>query len=74
MATVTIGVSSPSFVASMAIKQNAADSAGRYPLVVRVEDEAFNVDDCLTGVNSVEEGFELCGQLLELFAKADFLL
>ena len=74
MTRVTFGVSSSSFVANMAVKQNAADYAHEYPLASKVVDEAFYVDDCLTGVNSVEEGIELRRQLQELFTKADSLL
>ena len=58
----------------MANKQNAADFAHEYPLATKTVNEAFYVDDCLTGADSVEEGIELCRQLQALFAKADFLL
>lgn len=58
----------------MAVKQNAADHKHEYPLAAKVADEEFYVDDCLTGVSSIEEGIELRCQLQELFAKADFLL
>ena len=74
MTRVTFGVSSSSFVANMTVKQNATDYAYEYPLAAKVVDEAFYVDDCLTGANSIEEGIELRHQLQELFAKADFLL
>ena len=68
------GVSSSLFVANMAVKQNTVDYVCEYPLATKVVDEAFYADDCLTGANSIEEGIELCHQLQELFAKADFLL
>ena len=74
MTRVTFGVSSSSFVANMAIKQNAADKAHKYPLAAQVVDDGFYVDDCLTGADSVEEGIELSSQLRALFAEADFLL
>lgn len=74
MTRVTFGVSSSSFVANMAVKQNAADYAHEYPLAAKVVDEGFYVDDCLTGADSLEESIELRRQLQELFAKADFLL
>ena len=61
-------------MANMAVKQNAADFAHEYPLATKTVNEAFYVDDCLTGADSVEEGIELCRQLQALFAKADFLL
>ena len=52
----------------MAVKQNAADFAHEYPLATKIVNEAFYVDDCLTGADSVEEGIELCRQLQGLFA------
>ena len=58
----------------MAVKQNAADFAHEYPMATKIVNEAFYVDDCLTGADSVEEGIELYRQLQALFAKADFLL
>ena len=74
MTRVTFGVSSSSFVANMAVKQNAADFAHEYPLAVKTVDKAFYVDDCLTGADSIEEGVELRCQLQALFSKGDFLL
>ena len=74
MTRVTFGVSSSSFVANMAVQQNAADHAHEYPLAAKVVNEAFYVDNCLTGANSIEEGIELRHQLQELLSKADFLL
>ena len=58
----------------MAVRQNAIDHMLEFPLAARVVEQAFYVDDCLTGVLSVEEGIELCCQLRELFAKGDFVL
>ena len=58
----------------MAVKQNATDFAHEYPLAAKIVNEAFYVDNCLTGADSIEEGIELYCQLQALFAKADFLL
>ena len=74
MTCVTFGVSSSSFVSNMCVKQNASDFAHKYPIAAKVVDESFYVDDCLTGVNSVEAGIELQSQLQNLFSEADFLL
>ena len=74
MTRVIFGASSSSFVANMAVKQNAADFAHEYPLAAKIVDEAFYVDECLTGADSIEERIELYRQLQALFAKADFLL
>ena len=69
MTRVTFGVSSSSFVANMAVRQNAEDNQTEFPLAARVVEQCFYVDDCLTGVESVKEGVELCRQWRELFAK-----
>lgn len=52
MTRLTFGVSSYSFLANMAIKQNAEDYAKDYPLAAKFIEEAFYVDDCLTGADS----------------------
>ena len=74
MTRVTFGMSASSFVANMAVKQNAMDHMHEFPLAAKVVEQAFYVDDCLTGVDSIEEGIELCRQLRELFARGDFVL
>ncbi len=74
MTGLTFGVSFSSFIANMAIKQNALDNMVEYPLVSQVVKQAFYVDDCLTGADTVEEAIELCRQLCSLFAKGDFIL
>ena len=37
--------------------------AHKYPLTAKVVDEAFYVNDCLTGANLIEKGIELPRQL-----------
>ncbi len=63
MTRVTFGVSASS------VKQNALDHSTEFPLAAKVVEQAFYVDDCLTGADSVQEGRELCRQLQGLFAK-----
>ncbi len=43
----------------MAVKQNALSFAHEYPLAARAVDDAFYVDDGLTGADSVEESITL---------------
>ena len=74
MTRLTFGVSSSSFVANMAIKQNVLDYMLEYPLASKVVKRAFDVQDCLTGAETVKEATELCRQLCSLFEKGDFLL
>ena len=74
MKRLTFGVSSSSFIANMAIKQNAEDFASQYPLASRAVNDSFYVDDGLTGANTREEAIELQHQLQSLFQQGDFLL
>ena len=53
MTRITFGVSSPSFVANMCIKQNALDFSMKYPYAAKVVADSFYVDDCLTGFDSI---------------------
>lgn len=46
---------------------NAEDFAHKYPLAAKIVEEAFYVDDCLTGAVSVKEGVQKQWQLCDLF-------
>ena len=74
MTRITFGVSALSFVANMAVKQNALDLALEYPQVAAVVEKLFYVDDGLTGADSIEEAVDLQKQLQGLFERGDFLL
>ena len=74
MTRVTFGVSASSFAANMSVKRNAMDHALEYPKAANVVENGFYVDDCLTGVDSVEDAIDLYQQLVKLCAKGGFLL
>ena len=74
MTRVTFGVSASSFAANMSVRQNAIDSAHKYPLAAKVVEDSFYVDDCLTGANDVESVITLFHQLQNLFQCGGFLL
>ena len=74
MTRVTFSVSTSSFAANMAVKQNASDFAMDFPLAYDAVKDNFYVDDGLTGADSVEETVKLYEQLRNLFDKADLLL
>ena len=74
MTRVTFGVSASSFIANMCVKQNALDHASEFPRAAKAVDDAFYVDDGITGADSVPEAVELHHQLQALFAKAGLLL
>ena len=58
MTCVPFGVSSSSFIAIMAVIQNAINFSHKYPLAAKAVDNVFYVYDCLTGADSVEEAIE----------------
>ncbi len=74
MTRADFGVSSSSFAANMAVKQNAMDYAQEYPLATSAVHESFYVDDGLTGADSLDEATKLQEQLQEFFAQGWFLL
>ena len=74
MTRVTFGVSASSFLANMCVKQNALDHVSEFPLAAKAVDDAFYVDDGVTGADTITEAVELHRQLLALFDKAGLLL
>ncbi len=74
MTRVTFGISSSSFIANMALKQNAIDHADEYTLAASAVHNSFYVDDGLTGADTPEEATKLQRLLQDLFASGGFLL
>lgn len=74
MTQFTFGVSASSFVANMAVKQNAIDYSHKFPLAAEVVHKSFYVDDCLTGTTDSKSALLLQQQLTELFSRGGFVL
>lgn len=74
MTRLMFGVSASSFVANMAVKQNAIDLSKEFPLAASAVHTSFYVDYGLAGAKSPEEAICLQQQLQELFARAGLLL
>ena len=74
MTRVTFGVSASSFAANMSLKQNALDFAVDYPQAAKVVEDSFDVDDGLTGADSIQDAIELRKKVQEPFTKGGFLL
>ena len=72
MTRLAFGVFASSFAANMAVKQNALDYATEFPNAVKVVDQSFYVDNCLTGADSIS--IKLQAQLHSLLSKGGFLL
>ena len=73
MTHATFSVSASCFAANMTVKHKATDYALDFPKAAAAID-SFYVDDCLSGANSKGEAIDLQQQLVDLFAKGDFLL
>ena len=74
MTRLTFSVLSSSFIANMAVKQNAIDQATKFPLAAQAVHKSFYVDDGLVGANSIEEAIELQRQLQDMFSQGGFTL
>ena len=55
MTRLTFGVSASSFVANMALRQNALNLSETHPRAARAALESFYVDDGLMGADSIQE-------------------
>ena len=74
MTRATFGVSASCFAANMAVKRNAVELTGKYPLAADAVHKSFYVDDGLTGANDVESAITLQRQLQDLFLHGGFIL
>ncbi|XP_055612530.1 uncharacterized protein LOC129759143 [Uranotaenia lowii] len=70
--TVTYGLASSPFLATMTLNQLAEDEGHRYPLAAEVLKNSFYIDDALTGANTLAETIELKNQLVALLARGGF--
>ena len=74
MTRVTVSVSASSFVANMALKQNAINHAYEFPEAAEVVHKSFYVDDCLTGASDSKSALLLQQQLTTMFSSGGFVL
>ena len=74
MTRITFGVYASPFAANMAVRQNAIDHIGEFPLTAEAVLTSFYFDDSLTGADSIDEAISMQKQLQTLFAKGRFFL
>ncbi|XP_065081373.1 uncharacterized protein LOC135703945 [Ochlerotatus camptorhynchus] len=74
LSTVTYGTSSAPYLATRCLNKCAEDGAERYPVASVVVKKSFYVDDMLAGSHTVEEGEQLCKEVLELLKGSGFNL
>ena len=68
----TFGVSTSSFASNKAVKQNAQELSGQFPLAAQAVQSSFYVDNVLTGVNDIPTAIKLRQQLQEMLSQAKF--
>ncbi len=74
MTRLTFGVKSSPFVATQVLRHLASQHTTSHPQASRVIKTDFYVDDCLTGVDSIDEGKRLQRTLCELLQSAGMTL
>ncbi|XP_062565473.1 uncharacterized protein LOC134227812 [Armigeres subalbatus] len=70
--TVTYGLASSPFLATMALKQLAIEHAEEYPLAAAAIEKCFYIDDALTGAQTLVEACLLQRELSELLRRGCF--
>ena len=74
MTRLTFGVTSSPFIEAQTLRCIATDNAKLYPQAAEIVLKNFDVDDCLTGAESIEETSELLEQLNVLLEKGNMQL
>ncbi|KAK9721862.1 hypothetical protein QE152_g19986 [Popillia japonica] len=72
--TVTYGTASASYLATRCIRQLALDCKEQLPMVSRVIEQDFYVDDLLTGANEIEEATYIAQTVANILGSAGFEL
>lgn len=70
--TVTYGLASSPFLATMALKQLAIDHSEEYPLAAAAIEKCFYMDDALTRAQTLEEACKLQQELVQLLRRGCF--
>ncbi|XP_053698970.1 uncharacterized protein LOC128745935 [Sabethes cyaneus] len=70
--TVTYGLASSPFLATMSLRQLASENEERYPLAAQAIKNSFYIDDFLAGANSLEDALELIEQVTALLKEGSF--
>ena len=72
MTRLTFRVTTSSFAANMALRQNTLDHLGTHPQAALVELESFYTDDGLMGADTVPEAIHLRRTMQQLFKLGGF--
>ncbi|XP_062703581.1 uncharacterized protein LOC134286035 [Aedes albopictus] len=74
LTTVTYGTASAPYLATKCLQRLAEEGEKSHPAAAKVLRKDFYVDDMLSGVDDIEEGKTLVGQMVELLQSAGFSL
>ncbi|XP_062542246.1 uncharacterized protein LOC134210216 [Armigeres subalbatus] len=74
LVTVTYGTASAPYLATKCLQRLSDEGQGAYPRAAKLLRKDFYVDDMLSGVDNIEEGKELIGQMIGLLQSAGFSL
>lgn len=70
--TVTYGLASSPFLATMSLRQLAEEEQHRFPLAAAVIKRSCYIDDALSGAHTLEETLKLCDELEKLLNSGGF--
>lgn len=70
--SVTYGLASSPFQATMALRQTALDHANEFPAAAKVIEKGTYMDDILTGANNLADAHKLQGEVTHLLSKGGF--
>ena len=74
MKRLTFGVTTSPHLASQVLRQLASDYSDEFPTAAALIEQAFYVDDCLTGADTLREECHIREELNQLFDKAKMTL
>ncbi|XP_062556775.1 uncharacterized protein LOC134221602 [Armigeres subalbatus] len=74
LTTVTYGTASAPYLATRCLNKCAEEGRDHYPVGSKVVKKSFYVDDMLAGSHTVEDGVQLCKEVLELLKGSGFNL
>ncbi|XP_062533848.1 uncharacterized protein LOC134202877 [Armigeres subalbatus] len=74
LATVTYGTACAPFLATRVLKQLCEDESERFPLASKAGTEDYNMDDLLSGADTLEEALAMQSEFREMMAVGGFVL
>ena len=70
MKKLTFGITTSPYLASQVLRQLVSDYSDEFPTAAALIEQAFYVDDCLTGADTLQEACHIREELNQLLDKA----